>query len=156
MYKKIKVKNKDIMLYCENIDKLEELPIVVYHSYTPNIDELWNGTLKLNCKNFVLVGISNIKWDDEMTPYYMEALFKGDNECLGKADEYLKELENDIVPKIKEELSNLNIKIKEWNIVGYSLSGLFAIYSMYKIDLFSKYVSCSGSFWYRDFDKFVF
>lgn len=40
MYKKIKVKNKDIMLYCENIDKLEELPIVVYHSYTPNIDEL--------------------------------------------------------------------------------------------------------------------
>lgn len=86
MYKKIKVKNKDIMLYCENIDKLEELPIVVYHSYTPNIDELWNGTLKLNCKNFVLVGISNIKWDDEMTPYYMEALFKGDNECLGKAD----------------------------------------------------------------------
>ena len=48
MYKKIKVKNKDIMLYCENIDKLEELPIVVYHSYTPNIDEFINIKFEMN------------------------------------------------------------------------------------------------------------
>lgn len=156
MYKKLKIKNKNVKIYYENSSNTAEISAIIYNSYTSNTEELWEELIKQNCKNFILIAISNINWEEEMTPYYMEKLFKGENDYTGKADEYLKDLTNEIIPKIKEELEQLNIRPKGWSIAGYSLSGLFAIYSMYKTDIFSKYVSCSGSFWYKDFDKFVF
>lgn len=40
-------------------------------------------------------------------------------------------------------------------IAGYSLAGLFALYSLYKTDVFSGAASVSGSLWYEDFKNFV-
>ena len=41
-------------------------------------------------------------------------------------------------------------------ITGYSLAGLFAIYSLYRTSEFSKAASISGSMWFPRFRDFVF
>lgn len=41
-------------------------------------------------------------------------------------------------------------------IAGYSLAGLFSIYSLYRTDLFSRAISASGSLWFPHFKEFVF
>ena len=40
-------------------------------------------------------------------------------------------------------------------IAGYSLAGLFAIYALYRTDLFSRAASVSGSLWYPGFRDFI-
>ncbi len=151
MSKVINIKDKKVTIYDE-YDSKTELPIVFYNSFESDNKELWNQCKKFNCKDFILVIIENIKWDDEMTPYPIPSLFEGDKECKGKADEYISFLINEIVPRVKE---NIKAKPKYLALSGYSLGGLFSIYSMYKTDIFSRYVSGSGSFWYPNFLEFV-
>ena len=40
-------------------------------------------------------------------------------------------------------------------IAGYSLGGLFAIYSVYKTTIFTRIASASGSFWFPKFIAFA-
>lgn len=41
-------------------------------------------------------------------------------------------------------------------LVGYSLAGLFAVYSIYHTDLFSAIASVSGSLWYPNIMDYLF
>lgn len=41
-------------------------------------------------------------------------------------------------------------------LAGYSLAGLFALYSLYQTDLFSRVASMSGSLWFPGFTDYVF
>ena len=91
-----------------------------------------------------------------MSPWFVPKLNKNDVDCLGKADEYLELLLNKIIPSIEKYIkNNLKISIQYYGIAGYSLAGLFAVYSGYKTDMFSKIASASGSFWFPNFVKFV-
>lgn len=48
-------------------------------------------------------------------------------------------------------------KTVSWRgIAGYSLAGLFAVYSLYRTDVFSRAASVSGSLWFPDFREYVF
>lgn len=40
-------------------------------------------------------------------------------------------------------------------ILGYSLAGLFSLYSLYRLECFSLAASVSGSLWYPSFDQFI-
>ncbi|MBQ3854124.1 MAG: hypothetical protein II778_05385, partial [Anaerovibrio sp.] len=40
-------------------------------------------------------------------------------------------------------------------IAGYSLAGLFALYSLYRTDMFQGAVSASGSLWFPNFAEYV-
>ena len=100
--------------------------------------------------------ISNLNWDDDMSPWYAPKINKNDTDFLGKADEYLKILLEKIIPKVKEFVEiNLEKQIEYYVIAGYSLAGLFAVYTAYRTDLFNKIVSCSGSFWFPNFVEYV-
>lgn len=87
-----------------------------------------------------------------MTPWRCPSLSKEDIEYKGNADNYILELTETIIPKIEK---NLKYKPLYYGIVGYSLGGLFAIYSLYKTNIFKRIVTGSGSFWYPDFIKFI-
>ena len=40
-------------------------------------------------------------------------------------------------------------------LAGYSLAGLFAVYALYRTDLFRRAASASGSFWYPSFADYA-
>ena len=63
----------------------------------------------------------------------------------------LRLLIDDILPKAKEMIEG---EPKFIGIAGYSLAGLFAVYAMYKTDVFDRVASMSGSLWFYDFIEY--
>ena len=155
MKKIIELNNRIINIIYDDVPKTIKLPIVILNSYDEDGQDIWDKTKQLTNEDYVLVTISNIDWNREMSPWHMDKLFKGEDDYLGDADKYLLTLTNTIIPKIEEFLNELDIKIKNYTLAGYSLAGLFAIYSIYKTDIFSNIISCSGSLWYPNFIDYI-
>ena len=155
MVKELKIENKVIDIYYKE-KSLKELPVVILNTYGKEGQEVWNKCLDIKCKDYILVSISNLNWNNEMTPWYSEKINEKGEEFLGKADEYIQIMLNEIIPKVKNYIErDLEVKIKYYIISGYSLAGLFAIYASYKTNIFSKIVSASGSLWFPKFVDFV-
>lgn len=127
-------------------------PLVIVNTFQGDGHELYEILQQLGCKALVLAVISDIDWNDEMTPWSCPAMFKGESSYTGGADAYIKKLEEKLVPAILEELQD---KPEFIAIAGYSLGGLFAIYSLYKSDIFSRAVSASGSMWFPGFLEYT-
>lgn len=86
-----------------------------------------------------------------MTPWPMPALFKKEPPFEGGADEYLQTLTQQIAPAVLAKTGDV-----AWlGVAGYSLGGLFALYSLYKTPMFTRVASVSGSLWYKDFREFA-
>ena len=155
MVKEFTIKNKIINVYCKE-NTLKELPVVILNTFGNEGQEVFDKCIELKSKDYILVSISNLDWNNEMTPWYSKKINKYGEDFLGKADEYIQVLLNEIIPEIKKYIEeNLNVKIKNYTIAGYSLAGLFAVYLSYKTDIFSRIVSASSSFWFPKFVDFV-
>lgn len=153
--KEFYIESKKVTLYCTNKEK-DQLPVIVLNSYSDESEKVFEECAKLKCNDFILIAISNIDWNNEMTPYYAPKLYKNDSDYLGRADEYIKLLESKIIPVMKEYIANeLKMQISYFGIAGYSLGGLFAVYSIYKTALFTRIASASGSFWYPKIVDFI-
>lgn len=108
--------------------------------------------------NFIILTISNFSWNDDLSPYYQEDVFKNKYSCdfKGKGDIFLNKIVNDILPKVREYLFlKHNIKLSNIGIGGYSLAGLFALYSLYQVDIFSFALINSASLWFNNFIKYI-
>lgn len=57
------------------------------------------------------------------------------------------------MPEAEEKME---IKPQWRGIAGYSLAGLFAVYSIYQTDIFSRVASVSGSLWFPGMKEYVF
>jgi len=147
---KLQINNKIVNIYNEEIKK-EDIPLIINNSYNDDGENLYKECLNLNIKNFILVNISNIDWNREMTPWKIEPIFKEEN-FKGEADKYLLELTDIIIPKIVEKI---NIKTSYYILSGYSFGALFAIYSLYKTNKFKKIVAASPSLWYPNFTNYM-
>ena len=155
MVKEFTIENKIINVYCKE-NTLKELPVVILNTFGNEGQEVFNKCIELKCKDYILVSISNLDWNNEMTPWYSKKINKYGEDFLGKADEYIQVLLNEIIPEVKNYIENeLEIKIKYYVIAGYSLAGLFAVYLSYRADIFSKIISASGSLWFPKFVDFV-
>ena len=97
-----------------------------------------------------------MSWNNDLTPWKCPPLYKGDSKCLGYADKYLREIIDNIIPKVNEYINNtLKKKISYYGIAGYSLGGLFALYTGYKTNIFKRIASASGSLWYPNLVEYV-
>lgn len=108
--------------------------------------------------NFIILTISNFSWNDDLSPYYQEDVFKNkySSDFKGKGDIFLNKIVNDILPKVREYLFlKHNIKLSNIGIGGYSLAGLFALYSLYQVDIFSFALINSASLWFNNFIKYI-
>ena len=153
--KEFNIENKKVCIHFNEIAS-RELPVIILNTYGNEGEEVFNECKSLKCKEYILISISNLDWNNDMTPWFAPKLNKNDVDCLGKADEYLQILLEKIIPTVDEYIkSELHITIKYYGIAGYSLGGLFAVYSAYKTDMFSKIASASGSFWFPDFVEYV-
>ena len=101
-----------------------------------------------------LVLISDIDWENDMTPWYCPPVFKNGGPYAGKADEYLAWMREALIPET-ERRAGVKAPAGGRCIAGYSLAGLFAVYSLLASDLFSRGASMSGSLWYPDLLSFV-
>ncbi len=91
-------------------------------------------------------------WDELLSPWIAPAAFKGSTDFCGKADVFLRELTGDIVPRIE---SSLTSPPRRRAVGGYSLAGLFALYSFWRTDAFDAGFSASGSMWYDGFTEYI-
>lgn len=149
------VNNKKINIHYNQTNK-SELDVVILNTFGGEGEKVFNKCIEIGCKDFILVSISNIDWNNELTPWECMPIYKGDNGYLGKADVYLNELQEDIIPRIEECITNkLNKDISFYVLCGYSLAGLFAIYTGYRTNTFKRLASVSGSLWYPGFLDFI-
>jgi predicted alpha/beta superfamily hydrolase len=108
--------------------------------------------LQKSGRPFSLIVIDHLHWNHDMAPWDCPPLFKGEPPCTGGADTYLELLVKKILPRGEEMLDS---RITWRALTGYSLAGLFAVYSMYHTDVFQRFASMSGSLWYPNIREYV-
>ena len=109
---------------------------------------VWEETRKLTEREFCLAALPVADWERELSPWRAEKVFRGGRDFGDGADGTVRELENEIVPELKRALGFREMPCM---IAGYSLAGLFAVYALYRTDIFSGAVSASGSLWFPGF-----
>ena len=143
------VEGKNVYIYGEK-DVLA--PLVIMNTFQGDGSDVYNALKGMTDKKICLAVISDIDWNKEMSPWECLPFRKNDSPFTGGADDYLQKLVHEIIPAIKGELKS---EPEEIVIAGYSLAGLFAVYSLYKTDIFSAAVSASGSMWFPDFKEYT-
>lgn len=137
--------------------------IEVYPSAAPNrpiiylnTDQKDEGKVRqvlLHAPDHTLVVISGLVWDHDMAPWDIPPISQNGTPCTGGADDYLELLTHEIMPEAEKLVEGA---VSWRGLAGYSLAGLFALYAMYRTDLFSRIASMSGSLWFPDFQEYVF
>ncbi|MCR5741919.1 MAG: alpha/beta hydrolase [Gammaproteobacteria bacterium] len=142
----IKINDRKVFIYfTEPLNKT--LPIIVNNSFESDESSIWNNS----DKNFIFINVLVKDWEKEMSPYDATSAFKRNEVIKSDAKSYLKELES-IILEVKDKLG---LKPEFISIIGYSLAGLFSIYSLFNSKLFKRCASISGSLWYPDFIDYI-
>lgn len=111
--------------------------------------DLAEGLGRLSEKHGVsIVVIEEVNWNDDLTPWPAEGVFRKAKPFGGKAAVFLDKLTHETIPETEELLG---VKDAERTLLGVSLSGLFALWSAFNTDAFSNVISISGSLWYDGF-----
>lgn len=128
-------------------------PVIYLNTFGHEGKKVHRYLQKTGCPDFSLVEISSLEWDHDMAPWDIPPISKLDTPCTGGADDYLKLLLDEIMPKAEAELTGT----PSWRgLAGYSLAGLFAVYAIYQTDVFSRIASMSGSLWFPGIKDYVF
>ena len=127
-------------------------PIIYLNNYTDDGKNIYEAVRVEGCPDFTLVTIGNLKWNEDMTPWSMPPITARDVPFSGGADDYIRLLTEQIIPKAEKQLGGT----PAWRgIAGYSLAGLFAVYSVFCTDMFSRVGSMSGSLWFKDIKRYI-
>ena len=145
---KFNIKDKEITLY-KSADT--NAPLIVFNNFEGDGESVYQALQNMCCTFLNLLVVGNIDWNHDMSPWYMPSIYSKEKSFSGGADEYLRLLIDGILPKAKEMIEG---EPKFIGIAGYSLAGLFAIYSIYKTDVFDRVASMSGSLWFSDFMEY--
>ena len=149
------IKGKYIEIYYP-IKHSASLPVVLYHCYAQEGLELWKICTQIGCSDFILIAVSHLDFQNDMTPWPAKGLSQKYPAFEGKADDYINILIKTILPLCQTYLESLkDIHIGKWCIAGYSLSGLFSLYTSTKLNLFTRVASVSGSLWYPGIVEYI-
>lgn len=96
----------------------------------------WMGEI-----SYTLIAFQVTDWNRDFSPWNTENLSES---FSGGAKDTLRCLLEEQIPKIRQQYG----QDRELYLMGYSLAGLFALWTAYQTDLFAGVASCSGSFWY--------
>lgn len=99
-----------------------------------------------------LAAVDGVDWDAELSPWPAPRAFRGGRDFAGRGPDYLRELTERVVPETEARLGFA--PDARW-IAGYSLAGLFALYALWRTDVFSAGASASGSLWYDGFPEYL-
>ena len=111
----------------------KKIPVIILNTFSGEGNKVWEECKKLNAKDFILVAISKMSWSNDMTPWECPPLYKGDSYCKGYADEYLKLIEDEIIPKVEGFITNelqKEIEYRNKNKIKYLFTKETDKYSM--------------------------
>lgn len=106
-----------------------------------------------------LVSITGMDWDDDLTPWPAPGAPTGSAPFRGLAADFLAYIQKNVIPAVEQSvLQKLAPDPKTdstttvtRDLIGVSLSGLFALWQWAVCDTFHSVASISGSFWYPGF-----
>ena len=130
----------------------EDAPVVYLNTYAEEGESVLSAVRERTLEPFSLVSLSGLDWDHDMSPWESPPVRKDDASFTGGADAFLATLISHIMPEAEGIIGNA---ISWRGIAGYSLAGLFALYSLYRTDIFSRAASVSGSLWFPGFRDYA-
>lgn len=130
----------------------EGSPLIILNNHSGDGMPVVRAMKEIDTPDCSLLVVGNLKWDHDMSPWYCPPLSKDDTPCTGGADEYLDLLLTEILPRAEKMINGTPSFI---GIAGYSLAGLFALYSSYRCKAFERVASVSGSLWFPDFKEYA-
>ena len=102
---------------------------------------------------FSLVALLIKEWNQELTPWAAPPVF-GKTPFGDGAKETLAFITNQLLPRLAEEDIYQREKMK-LQLGGYSMAGLFALWSAYQLDVFNGIAAASPSVWYPRWIDYV-
>lgn len=123
-------------------------PIVYLNGFADTGAAVLEQCRQLDCPDFTLVAISGLDWNRDLSPWPCDATISDSEPFAGEAQAFLDTLCNSIVPSTE---SALPTQPSFRAIAGYSLAGLFALWTSLQTDTFSRVASVSGSLWFPGF-----
>lgn len=125
--------------------------VVTYMLY-PALEQLEDKWLErmasLHKINIAMVYVPANDWNNVLTPWPEPPEAKGFPPFDGDAVKFLNLLQKEIIPSVESK-----INIKERDLMGVSLSGLFTLWQWMVCTTFRNIASLSGSFWYSGFKE---
>jgi hypothetical protein len=144
------IEDKEITVYpCTVFDR----PIIYLNTFGTEGEQVYQILRESGDLNFTFVTVTGLLWEQDMTPWATAPISKNSTACTGGADNYLRLFTEEIVQRVEEKIRGT---ISFRGLAGYSLSGLFAVYSLYRTKIFSRVASISGSLWFPNFKEYVF
>lgn len=133
-------------LYTVNLFSEEGSQSVVYAMLDgEDAAEIWQ---LLEKPRPALAAVSGVDWNRELSPWCAPKAFRGGDEFSGGGPAFLSALAGQIVPLVEKQLGYIP---QSRTIAGYSLAGLFALWSVFNTDVFDQAASVSGSLWFDGF-----
>lgn len=121
------------------------LPVIYLNVFRGDGSGVWEACRALGCPPFALVAIGGLDWNRDLSPWECEPVTRAGEPFAGGAADYLDVLLGEVVPQAEGELAS---PVAWRGIAGYSLAGLFALWSLWQTDAFSRAASVSGSLWF--------
>ncbi len=103
-------------------------------------------------KQFSLIAFKIEDWNNELSPWEAPPAF-GNKSFDSGAKDTLEFIESRLIPTVKDKY-NLGDEIK-FILGGYSLAGLFSLWSAYKSNTFSGIAATSPSVWFNGWEEFM-
>ena len=98
--------------------------------------------------SYVLAAFDPDSWNVAFSPWKADC----DGQYFaGEGGQTLNWITKDFLPELKEKYPGSDKTF----IAGYSLAGLFALWSLYESDAFDGAASCSGSLWFPNWDGYT-
>ena len=104
-------------------------------------------------RDFSLVAFKIEDWNSELTPWEMP-LLRGKGNFGDGAAGTLEFIKNDLILAVSEYI-NIENKETKYILGGYSLAGLFSLWSGYQTDIFKGIAAVSPSVWYKGWIEYV-
>lgn len=152
MKSRITIENRDIFLY-GNPDADFWIIRPIDEEYLNHIDlEIREISNLTGNQEFFFITVIISDWNSELSPWQAASVF-GKEEFGDGAEDTLSFITDSLMPDINDKYNGMNGKY--CIIAGYSLAGLFALWSGFRTEAFSGIAAVSPSVWFPEFVGFT-
>lgn len=71
-------------------------PVIYLNTFSNAVNSVYKNLMALGCPDFCLVAVSQLKWDHDMTPWYMGPISKHDTPCTGQHHKLKEKMERNL------------------------------------------------------------